>query len=222
MIGAYIFQSWAAAIPMAFLLGIGLAMDAFGISVTHGFKDPNIGVKKAFVIASVFGIFQGIMPLIGWSIMYGLSSIQSFAFIFSQIVPPLALVILGFIGGKMIYEYAHKKDEIDLDKDLKKSFVVTLILQGIATSIDALSSGLAMTDYNPPEAGVSVIIICFVTFVICLLGVYLGKKFGNKAGNKAELIGGIILIVIGVFIFIKGEIRANAPNIIPDWLSWLI
>lgn len=215
-----IMHSWAVAIPVALLLAIGLAMDAFGISITHGFKDPNIGYKKIFLIATIFGFFQGLMPLIGWAIVYGFSSIKEFSYIFNQIVPPLAFVILSFIGIKMIINNYKKSDEDDVNKK-NKSFIAVLILQGIATSIDALSSGLAMTDYSFAEVGATIAIIAVVTFAFCFAGVILGKKFGNKVGKNAELIGGIILILVGTFILIKGEIRVNAPQIIPEWLSWL-
>lgn len=217
----FVMHSWASAISVAILLGIGLAMDAFGISITHGIKDSKIGLKKTFIIAVVFGFCQGIMPLIGWAIVYGFSSIKSFSYIFSQIVPPLAFVILSAIGVKMIINNFKNKSEIDNGKNENKSFVLVLILQGVATSIDALSSGLAMNDYSFAEVGATICIIGFITFALCILGVYLGKKFGNKAGKYAELIGGIILIVVGTFILIKGEIKINAPQIIPSWLNWL-
>jgi len=215
-----ILASWGSSITIAVLLGIGLAMDAFGISITHGFKDPQISRGRTLATASTFGIFQGVMPLIGWGIVFGFSSIKSFSYIFSQIVPPLAFVILAYLGIKMIINCVKNKEE-EMIKVSTKSFFIVLLAEGIATSIDALSSGLAMNDYSFAEAGVSALIIALITFTFSLVGVYLGKKVGDKAGSKAEMIGGIILIIVGTFILIKGEIKVNAPYLIPEWLEWL-
>lgn len=213
-----ILNSLGSIIPIAILLGIGLAMDAFGISISHGFKDPSIKLIKVLAIALTFGIFQGIMPTVGWAIVYGFSSIDSFSKIFKQIVPPLAFIILTFIGLSMIRNCVKKKeDQVDSNN---KSFFALLLLQGIATSIDALSSGLAMTNYSIQEVFLSVAIIVVITFCFCFSGVFLGKHFGTKFGSKSELIGGIILIFVGLIILIKGEISVNAPHIIPQWLEW--
>ncbi|MCQ2802956.1 MAG: manganese efflux pump MntP family protein, partial [Bacilli bacterium] len=206
-------------IPIALLLGVGLAMDSFGISISHGFKNPKITIYRTLIIAGVFGFFQGLMPMIGWAIVYGFSSIKSFSDIFRQIVPPLAFLILTMIGVGMIRNCYSKKEDNDIS-DSKKSFALVLIAQAIATSIDALSSGLAMNNYKAAEAGISVAIITLVTFGFCIVGVYLGKRFGHKFGNKSELIGGIILIFVGILILVKGEISINAPHIIPSWLEW--
>lgn len=215
-------NSFAVTLPVAFLLGIGLAMDAFSVSITHGIKDSNISRKRSLLIPLTFGFFQALMPLIGFFIVFGLSSIQEFSYVFSQIVPPLALVLLAYLGIKMIIEYA-KNDEEDGDDKIKaKSFVGLVLVQAFATSIDALSSGLAMTDYSILEAIISVLIIGVITFIFCVLGISLGKQFGYKVGKKGELIGGIILILLGIFIFIRGEILANAPEIIPEWIHWLL
>jgi len=218
-----IFASLASTIPVACLLGIGLAMDSFGISITHGFKDKKIPLRRTFAIAGTFGLFQGIMPLIGWLIVYGLSSVSNSKFqqIFSQIVPPLAFIILAYLGIKMIYEKVHTNDDEESTNNSTKSFAVLLLLQGIATSIDALSTGLAFKDYSPAQALISIAFIMVITFGLCFVGVFLGKKFGGKVGDKAEIIGGAILITVGLFILIKGEIAVNAPHIIPEWLSWL-
>lgn len=216
----FILTSWATIIPIALLLGVGLAMDAFGISISHGFKDPSIKTRRTIIIALTFGIFQGVMPAIGWGIVYGFSSIKSFSNIFRQIVPPVAFLILTFIGGKMIYDSVHKKEDELEEKNNTKSFAALLFAQGIATSIDALSSGLAMNEYSVQEALVSISIIMVVTFCFCVLGVYLGKHFGHKFGSKSEIIGGAILILVGMIILIKGEISMNAPQIIPSWLEW--
>lgn len=212
--------NYATTIPVSLLLGLGLAMDAFGVSITHGIDDDNVSVKKAIIIALTFGVFQGIMPLIGYFIIYGFGKIPGFEMIFSQIIPPVSLLILSFLGIKMIVEY--KKDDQEAIKKEKKAFFAILLFEGIATSIDALSSGLAMNDYTFNEMGIGISIIFAITFLMCLLGVLLGKQFGHKLGKKGLLIGGIILIVVGVFIFVKGEIKANAAEIIPPWLEAIL
>lgn len=208
-------------VSIACLLGIGLAMDCFGVSITNGFREPNIKIRKVLITALFFAFFQGLMPLIGWSIVFGLDSINQFNYIFSQIVPPLALVILGYLGIKMILE---KKDESteneNIDQKSEKSFIFILIFQSIATSIDALSSGLAFNDYSFVEAIISITIIMVLTFVLSILGIYLGKKFGNKIGDKAQIVGGVILIIVGILIFVRGEISVNAPYLIPECLEW--
>lgn len=212
--------NYATTIPISLLLGLGLAMDAFGVSITHGIDDDSVSAKKAIIIALTFGVFQGIMPLIGYFIIYGFGKIPGFEMMFSQIIPPVSLLILSFLGIKMIVEY--KKDGQEAIKKEKKAFFVILLFEGIATSIDALSSGLAMNDYTFNEMGIGISIIFTITFIMCLLGVLLGKQFGHKLGKKGLLIGGIILIVVGAFIFVKGEIKANAAEIIPPWLEAIL
>lgn len=183
------------------LLGAGLAMDAFSVSLANGLSEPNMKKGKMGSMAGLFAAFQGVMPMLGWVCVHTL--LQYFT-AFEKTIPWIALVLLVFIGGKMLYEGIKNKDESEEVKG-KLTFGV-LFVQGIATSIDALSVGFTIAEYDLLMAFVSVLIIAAVTFGICLLGLYLGKKFGTKFSNKATILGGVILILIGIEIFITGMI----------------
>ena len=219
-----IYTSIQTVLSVAVLLGISLAMDAFSISIVHGISDKYMSKKRMILIPLTFGIFQMAMPLIGWAIIFGISNIPGFHSVFSQIVPPLALVVLCFLGIKMIIDYKKSRVEEVEEKEEQvkrgKSFAVVVILEAIATSIDALSSGLAMSDYSIFDALISVSIIFAITFILCVIGVYLGGKLGAKIGDIGLLIGGIILITLGVILFVKGELKTNFPEYIPEWLSF--
>ncbi|MBO5866854.1 MAG: manganese efflux pump [Clostridia bacterium] len=187
----------------AALLGLGLAMDACAVSMANGLKYPCIKLGKVILIAAFFALFQGIMPLIGWVCVH--TVVEKFE-AFGKIVPYIALALLGFIGGKMLYEgLTHKdcdaQDECGCAKPLT---FWALIVQAVATSIDALSVGFTIAEYNLTQALVAVAVIALVTFATCFVAVFLGKKFGTKLGNKAEILGGLILIGIGIEIFISG------------------
>lgn len=177
------------------LLGVGLAMDACAVSMANGLKEPKMKINKIILIAFMFAFFQALMPLIGYFIGSALLAKIEW------IIPWVALVLLSFIGGKMLYEGIKNKDEEDDDKAL--TFKV-LIVQAIATSIDALSVGFTISNYKVFEALICCGIVAIVTFIICVAAVFIGKKFGTKLGNKAEILGGIILIGIGLEIFITG------------------
>lgn len=178
-------------------LGIGLAMDAFSVSLANGLREPKMKKTKMIGIASVFAIFQAIMPLIGWICIHTI--IQYFQ-AFEKIIPWIALILLLYIGIKMlIVGIKHKKDE---NNSVNQFTIGFLLLQGLATSIDALSVGFSIAEYNFIMAFTCAIIISIVTFVICILGLILGKTVGSKFSNKAEIFGGIILILIGLEIFI--------------------
>ena len=181
------------------LLGVGLAMDAFSVSLANGLNEPCMPKKKIYGIAGTFAVFQAIMPLIGWLCVHAV--LQYFK-AFESFIPWIALILLGFIGGKMIYESATCK-EGDGCECRKLSFGA-LIVQGIATSIDALSVGFTISDYDLAKALLCAAIIAVITFVICVSGVIIGKKAGTKLSGKAGYLGGIILIIIGLEIFIKG------------------
>ena len=180
------------------LLGFALAMDACAVSMANGLNEPKMRWFRGLWIAFMFGLFQALMPLIGYLLGRAiLSFIEPF-------IPWIALLFLVFIGGKMIYEgIDHKKDE---QKEVKQLTFVSLIVQAIATSIDALSAGFTIANYTLNEALICVAIIMIVTLVVCFIAVQIGKKFGDKLGNKAEILGGIILIGIGLEIFITGII----------------
>lgn len=187
------------------LLGIALTMDAFSVSLANGFNEPNMKKKKTIFIALTFSIFQAIMPLIGWFLVHNF--IEKFKQ-FEPFIPFIALGLLSFIGGKMIVEYIKNKNEQTKEEEKmeEKLGFWPLMLQGVATSIDALSVGFTIAEYSVQMAIVAALIIASITFLFCIVGVIIGKKFGTKFSSCAELIGGIILIVIGLEIFITNII----------------
>ena len=173
-------------------LGLGLSMDACAVSMANGLNEPKMKISKMSFICLIFALFQGIMPLMGYFIGDALFKNVEW------IIPILSLVLLSLLGIKMIIDSRDKKEEV------KKVTVLVILLQAIATSIDALSVGFTMSNYSVSEALVSVLFISLVTFLICYIGTIIGKKFGTKLENVAEIAGGIILMVIGIEIFIKG------------------
>lgn len=183
------------------LLGVGLAMDACAVSMANGLNDPNMKVRKVVLVALIFAFFQALMPMIGWICVHTVA--QQFDK-FTVAIPYIALALLGFIGGKMIYEGVTHKENSSEQQSHKNLTAVVLLTQAVATSIDALSVGFTVSSYDVWQALTSVAIIALVTFAICVGGVYVGKKFGTKLGNKAEIFGGIILIGIGLEILITG------------------
>jgi putative Mn2+ efflux pump MntP len=188
------------------LLGVGLSMDAFSISVANGIVEPEMKKFRMFKIAGVYAVFQFIMPVLGWLLVTTVAEMFS---VFHKFIPWIALILLLFIGGKMVFEgirdkkqgYKKEKEEV---KEAKKLTWGALIVQGVATSIDALSVGFTIADYSFLRAFAASLIIGAVTLVICLLGLIFGKKIGGKFVSTATIIGGVILILIGIEIFIKG------------------
>lgn len=178
------------------LLGIGLAMDAFSVSLANGLNEPNMKKNKMCGVAGVFAGFQILMPLIGWVCV---STIAQYFQVFEKCIPWIALILLGYIGGKMLYEGLRHKDSED-----EKAAVGfrALLLQGVATSIDALSVGFTISHYQCLEAILACLLIGVVTFFICMIGLMLGKQVGTKLAGKADILGGLILIFIGLEIFI--------------------
>lgn len=179
------------------LLGVGLAMDAFSVSLANGLNEPDMKKKKLCAIAGVFAFFQAIMPMIGWICVH---TIVQYLKVFETLVPWIAWILLTFIGGKMLLDGMKKKEEA---RETKVG-VNALLIQGIATSIDALSVGFTIADYGFVMALVCSIIIAAVTFVVCSAGVFIGKKFGTKLSDKAAIFGGVILMLIGLEIWITG------------------
>ena len=182
----------------SFLMGIGLAIDAFSISLTNGLSEPQMQKKRMCLIAGCYAFFQFAMPLIGWICVH---TITKFFSAFEPLIPWIALFLLLSIGGKMIIETVHGKEENTNTITLTVSVV---ILQGIATSIDALSVGFTIANYGLSMAFIASLIIAVVTFIICMVGLFLGKKIGSKLSKKAGILGGTILIAIGVEIFVRG------------------
>lgn len=175
------------------MLSIGLAMDATAVSMTNGMNNRKIKFSKALIIGVTFGLFQALMPLIGY--LFG----SLFTEIISALDHWIALVLLGYLGGKMLYDGLSKNEEIAETKDLNFK---TLLLQGIATSIDALAVGVSLASLDV-DIVVAVLSIGIITMVLSTIGVGIGKKFGDLLNNKAAIFGGIILIGIGLKIFIE-------------------
>ncbi len=188
------------------LLGAGLAMDAFSVSIANGLEEPSMRKRRICAIAGVYALFQFAMPLIGWFFVHSLA----LAFrAFQPFIPWIALILLSVIGAKMIWEGLAKKTPGDQETaqnskpSTGKITLGVLLVQGVATSIDALSVGFTIADYTVLSAIVSSLIIGIVTFLICIAGLVFGKKLGEKFSDKATVIGGLILIGIGIEIFIK-------------------
>lgn len=180
------------------MLGVGLAMDAFSVSLANGLHEPNMKKRKICGVAGVFSVFQCLMPLVGWICVH---TVMQYFTIFEMFIPWIALILLAFIGGKMLLEGIRNKGSAD---ETPAVGFAALMVQGIATSIDALSVGFTIAEYDWLMAFVSCLLIGIVTFFICVAGLWLGKKFGMKFSGKASVFGGAILIVIGLEIFITG------------------
>ncbi|MCR5435812.1 MAG: manganese efflux pump MntP family protein [Treponema sp.] len=181
------------------LLGVGLAMDAFSVSIANALSESQMKKARMCFIAGIYAFFQFAMPMIGWICVH---TIVGYFEKFELFVPWIALILLLYIGGKMIWEAFHEsKDETE--ERVALTFA-TLILQGIATSIDALSVGFTIADYGFLMALAASLIIAAVTFVICMIGLLIGKTAGQHLSSKATILGGIILIGIGIEIFVKG------------------
>lgn len=178
------------------LLGVGLAMDAFSVAMANGIREPKMSVGKMCGIAGIFAVFQGLMPLIGWFCVH---TIAQYFTAFQSWIPWIALGLLGYIGGKMLYEGIKSQSCPVVPAALG---FTALLVQGVATSIDALSVGFTIANYLFPAALVSALIIAAVTFVICMVGLYIGKKAGSCLSGRAGIVGGAILIFIGLEIFI--------------------
>ena len=192
------------------LLGVGLAMDAFSVSLANGLNEHRMGIGRMLVIAGTFAGFQFAMPMIGWFCVHKIAEAFSS---FQKFIPWIALLLLLYIGGKMLLEGIRDVKQADDDDKanesaeiLKKVGLAELMVQGIATSIDALSVGFTISDYNAAMAFIASLIIGIVTYIICMLGLKLGKTFGTKLAGKASILGGVILILIGIEIWVTGVI----------------
>lgn len=179
------------------LLGVGLAMDAFSVSLANGLNEPKMKKSKMLGIAGVFAFFQALMPMAGWICVH---TVVEYFHSFEKFIPWIALILLVFIGGKMLYEGIHCNEDVC---ECKRLGIAALLVQGVATSIDALSVGFTIADYNLAEALLATLIIATVTFFICFGGIFIGRKAGTKLSGKAGILGGAILIFIGLEIFIS-------------------
>ena len=190
---------WLELVLQSIALGVALAMDAFSVSMANGLNDPGMKKKKMCVIAGTFAGFQFAMPMIGW---FCVTTIKEIFAMFEKFIPWIALLLLLFIGGKMLLDGIRGGD--DGEESSGELGVKLLIVQGIATSIDALSTGFTTSAYIAFQAFISALIIAVVTFVICIAGVKMGKKFGVRLAEKAQILGGVILILIGLKICFIG------------------
>ncbi len=179
-------------------MGAGLAMDAFSASLTDGLSEPKMKPRKMLTIAGVFALFQAVMPLAGWFFVH---TLVSYFKAFEPFIPWIALILLAYIGGKMLCEGIRCEGE---ECKLARLGWGALLIQGIATSIDALSVGFTISDHDLLSAVICAAIIAAVTFVICYAGIIIGKKIGTAISGKAQIFGGVILIAIGIWIFVKG------------------
>jgi putative Mn2+ efflux pump MntP len=179
------------------LLGVGLAMDAFAVSVCKGLSMTKVNKKQALVIGLFFGGFQALMPFIGWILGIG----------FQQYIESvdhwIAFILLAFIGGKMMYESFNPDEEKSDNKKDPPLDIKEMFLLALATSIDALAVGVTFAFLEYPIVE-SITIIGIVTFIISIVGVFIGNFFGSKYKNKAEFVGGLILVLIGLKILLEG------------------
>lgn len=182
------------------LLGVGLAMDAFSVSLANGLNEHGMKKGRMCGIAGIFSLFQFAMPMIGWICV---ATVVQYFRAFEDFIPWIALALLGFIGVKMLYEGIKSKDS---SEEKPVASLTALLVQGVATSIDALSVGFTIADYNVFEALLACLLIGVVTFFICYCGIEIGKRAGTALAGKAGIFGGAILIFIGIEIFITGII----------------
>ena len=195
------------------LLGVGLAMDAFSVSLADGLSEEKLNAKRVLVIAGTFAFFQFLMPLTGWVLVHTAEArFQSF----QTFVPWIALALLLYIGGKMLIEGVRDRkeriaagsepDQTGIDAGSQRSTLGAgeLLIQGIATSIDALSVGFTIASYAAVTAFASSAIIGAVTLIICIAGLLIGRQIGTRFSGSASILGGVILIAIGIEIWVKG------------------
>ena len=198
------------------LLGFGLAMDAFSVSLANGFAEPDMKKKRMFYVSGIYALFQFVMPIIGYVLVH---FAVTFFNGFSKFIPFISLILLGYIGGKMALEGIKsrkcknngdcdncQKSECDIKEAVEKGKITTrmLLLQGVATSIDALSVGFTIEGYSAVMVFVSCLIIGIVTHITCFIGLMTGTKFGTRFAGSAKIIGGLVLIGIGIEICVKG------------------
>ena len=182
-------------------LGVGLAMDAFSVSLSNGLHEPQMPGRRMCGIAGVYAFFQFAMPVIGWICVHTVVELFS---AFERAIPWIALGLLLYIGGKMLIEGIRERGEEEGAAGPKRLTGRDLFIQGVATSIDALSVGFTIAEYDAGRANLAALIIAGVTFVICLGGLAIGKRAGTRLKWKASVLGGCILIGIGIEIFVTG------------------
>ena len=192
--------NWFNLIFSSILLGVGLAMDAFSVSLANGLNEPKMKLKKVFLISGIFAFFQGLMPFIGWIAISGFLELFNK---FKPFIPWISFILLCFIGGKMLYDSI--KNGSENEEKTKKLTLGALLIQAVATSIDALTAGINFAkDYSLYQWAYVLLalgIIVLLTFTICFCGVKIGQKVGTKFSSKAGILGGSVLIFLGLKIF---------------------
>lgn len=189
------------------LIGVALSMDAFAVGMTNGMAEPKMRLYKMLCVAGMYALFQFLMPVLGYYCGYAFSSLVA------KIAPYLSFALLGFIGGKMIFDFfrerAKKRKNPDREIVLRPLGAGKLVVQAVATSIDALAVGVTFlaaetAEGLPMHVCFCALVIGAITFVLSLIAVLLGKKIGDRFSDKAGLLGGAILIAIGLKILIEG------------------
>ena len=189
------------------MLGAGLAMDAFSVSLADGLSERNLNAGRVLLIAGVFAAFQFLMPLTGWLLVH--TAEERFASL-QKFIPWIALLLLLYIGGKMLAEGIRTRREkaagVSAETEGSKTVLTAgeILVQGIATSIDALSVGFTIASYTAAAAFGSSAIIGIVTLFICVAGLIIGRQIGTRLSGSASILGGVILIGIGIEIWVGG------------------
>ena len=188
-----------------FIIGVALAMDAVATSLANGMAEPRMRALKMLVMAGAFGLFQFGMPLIGYYCS------AAFASLVEKIAPYLSFVLLGFIGGKMIFDAIKEgnRQERTLARGEKKLGAGELVMQAVATSLDALAVGVTLlatetTAGLPYHAVLCTLVIGVVTFALSSIAAVVGKKAGDRFSDRAELMGGVVLVCIGIKLLFEG------------------
>ena len=178
-------------------------MDAFSVSMANGLSNPKMPRAEMGRIAGCFAFFQWLMPMLGWVLVH---TIVLYFQAFQKLIPWIALILLCYIGGSMLLEGMQNPEgeESGIEETDAKLPIGKLAMQGVATSIDALSVGFTISEYHLMEALSATILIAAVTFVICIGGLRIGRAAGTKLSGKAAILGGVILIGIGIEIFVSG------------------
>lgn len=179
-----------------FLIGVGLSMDAFAVSVCKGLGMHRVNYRHAIVIAAFFGAFQALMPVVGW--LLG----SSFAASVSAFDHWIAFFLLVAVGGKMLWDAFHGDDEGDIEPDEQRLDVKELVMLAIATSIDALAVGISFS-FLDINIGAAAAIIGVTTFVLSLVGVIFGNRFGMRFERPSQIVGGLVLVAIGLKILLE-------------------
>ncbi|MBQ5414352.1 MAG: manganese efflux pump [Schwartzia sp.] len=179
------------------LLGVGLAMDAFSVSLANGLNDPGMNKGRMSLIAGTFAGFQFLMPMLGWICVHSIVKVFEAC---ETYIPWIAFFLLLLIGINMIKDGVYGEGE---ENNVKTLSLGILMMQGVATSIDALSVGFTIAGYAAAEAFICSLIIAAVTFVICVAGLILGRRFGILLAGRAQIFGGALLIAIGLEILLS-------------------